>query len=298
MSVHADATGGADADPIPEGPLVPMDGAHWTSWTTICVSSTTTRERRRPASLAEAQVAVYNATRKSQWVHIGLPRVALLEAPQCLATRSARSGQVSRRARVDRRRVRDDEGAPWPFGAAPDEGDVGRFLIPVIDLINHHERGAPWARAATRLSISVARPTGDTQCFVRYRARQEPLDLALAYGFVDDSCTLARSVPRTVRWRVWARSRLPAAPSDRSALDPPTVVIEPDRLWLSHVTFDSGTRIGWRGRFGWPCRPSWRSQSASSGNGDTAATDGQARRGRARIATWGYGTKPGSIWTG
>ena len=110
--------------------------------------------------------------------------------PDALAAiRTLRPGFAAQRVSVaDRVRVRRESFA-GRSGPPRNVANEGRFLIPVIDLINHHERGAPWRSVDSSLSISVARPAGDSQCFVRYRARQDPLDLALGYGFVDNSCT-------------------------------------------------------------------------------------------------------------
>ncbi len=111
--------------------------------------------------------------------------------------------------------------------------------MPVIDMINHHERGAMWQLGEDGLTVCVAKPTMDNQCFVSYVRRGDPLDLALAHGFLAEASTVVRSAPITVEVDGILSIDVAGERLDvLNVLDPPRVRIEQGRLRLSHVTFD------------------------------------------------------------
>lgn len=241
MSIHADASDGELLIRLPQHLLVPMDGAVWDVVDDRLVitqhAAAATSEQRE---LAEAIARVYDVTDKVEWAMTSLPRAALRDSPEAVeAIRSIRPDFGARSAPVadaflQTRVLR------WPVDPERSDAEHGRFLMPIVDLINHHAQGASWRRMDDVLSIAVAHATGDSECLVRYRARQDPLDVALGYGFVDDSCTLVRSVPATVEVHGLGVVEVAAHRVEaRTALDPPTVEIEAGRLRLSHVTFDA-----------------------------------------------------------
>jgi hypothetical protein len=241
MSVHADVPEGDVLVRLPADLLIPMDGAQWdSSGDDLVIVRHDGRASTVQRELAGALVAVYNATRKVEWARAVLPGPALgdradvVELIRTLRPGFATHGVSVADAFVQTRVLR------WSPSAGASAGDQGRYLMPVIDLINHHERGAPWGRADSELAINAAYPMGGSQCFVRYSARQDPLDLALSYGFAESSCTLARSVPVTVDVDDLGTVEVVGQRlQTKTVLDPPTVAIDDDRLRLSHVTFDT-----------------------------------------------------------
>lgn len=109
-------------------------------------------------------------------------------------------------------------------------------LMPLIDMLNHHPRGAPFQLDDSRLSVRVAQPTGDGECFAAYGGRRDVLDLALHYGYLDMATPFAFSAPVNVEVeglchiRVAAGRTRPAHP-----LDPPRTQWDGETLELSHL---------------------------------------------------------------
>lgn len=111
-----------------------------------------------------------------------------------------------------------------------------RVLMALIDMLNHHPQGAPYQLDDSRLSVRVAQPTGDGECFAAYGGRRDVLDLALHYGYLDTATPFAFSAPVNVEVeglchiRVAAGRTRPAHP-----LDPPRTQWNGETLQLSHL---------------------------------------------------------------
>jgi hypothetical protein len=111
-----------------------------------------------------------------------------------------------------------------------------QVLMPLIDMLNHHPQGAPFQVDDSRLSVRVAQPTGDGECFAAYGGRRDVLDLALHYGYLDTATPFAFSAPVSVEVeglchiRVVAGRTRPAHP-----LDPPRTQWDGETLELSHL---------------------------------------------------------------
>jgi hypothetical protein len=243
MSLHADAAEGETLIRLPEELLAPVDGVVWDAsddrLTIVEHDPAATAVQRE---LAELHVALYNATGKIRWARSTLPAVALYNDPAAVAAvrllrpAFARQEQPIAEAFITTRVYRDGAGADQ----APSEPVASgrRFLMPVIDLLNHHAQGAPFRVADGAMTIVVECPGADTQCFVRYRSRCDPLQMALGHGFVDSASQFARSAPLSLELAGLGTVEVAGThPTTRSSLDPPRVTMEPGRLWLSHVIF-------------------------------------------------------------
>jgi hypothetical protein len=113
------------------------------------------------------------------------------------------------------------------------------FLMPLVDLLNHHPDGAGFLSDASAINVAVAQPGTDGECFACYGGHRDVLDLALLYGYVDRQTPFASCGPLDFdiaglgRLRVAARRGQVLHP-----LDPPEVTYEEGGMTLSHLTCD------------------------------------------------------------
>lgn len=81
-----------------------------------------------------------------------------------------------------------------------DSGRQHRVLMPVIDFLNHHYAGAPFAideagDGAIAVGLKLACPVpGSRECFARY-GLYDAYDALLSYGYVEHDAPFVRSVP-------------------------------------------------------------------------------------------------------
>jgi hypothetical protein len=119
---------------------------------------------------------------------------------------------------------------------SPDQGDRVQVLMPLIDLLNHHRQGAPYAISDGAMRIQAAQ-AGSSECFAHYGHRRDVLDLALHYGHCDHSTPFAHSAPLeiTVEGVGTIRVEHQGQRAPMHPFDPPRVTLEPNGLRLSHL---------------------------------------------------------------
>lgn len=229
MSLHADVDEGSLLVSIPDELLVPVAALAGDADQRFVVTDevdVTPVQRRLAACFA----ALYTATHKQAWARTGLPSVAIEDGPARSALRSMRAGPLG-----GSRSLVDAFLATRKLGRAD-----GAWLMPVVDLLNHHRHGDPFG-GERGVTVHVRRPLGDTECFGRYHPRLDPLDQALAFGFTDPSVPFARSAPVAVDGGALGDVQvLGPKTRPRSPLDPPTVRLDDDCVVLSHLTFHAG----------------------------------------------------------
>jgi hypothetical protein len=141
---------------------------------------------------------------------------------------------VGRRVQVTPAKV----AVPQQYDPAATSPTKQRVLLPLIDLLNHHPRGASLRVDARAMTPAVTRPTGTTECFAHYGRRRDSLDLALNYGYVDTVTRFVHCPPMTIdvpsvgTLRILGRGSRGIAPFP---LDPPRVTIDEDGITLSHI---------------------------------------------------------------
>ena len=79
--------------------------------------------------------------------------------------------------------------------ALPEHPEPQRVLIPLIDLLNHHGAGATAQWDGNAFSIMPSSPFGTDECALDYGLRRDALEMALVYGFLDESVTWVHSAP-------------------------------------------------------------------------------------------------------
>ncbi len=221
---------------MPTELLVPIAGARW-------AESTEELQLLEPPPSASAvqqellqlHVALYNATGKVPWwssqhparlvdasAHVAAALAPLKPGHGHKLERSAAEGFLATRS--------------FGWKPSPDQGDRGPVLMPLIDLLNHHHMGAPYAISDGAMRIKAAQ-AGGCECFAHYGHRRDVLDLALHYGHCDHSTPFAHSAPLeiTVEGVGTIRVEHQGQRAPVHPLDPPRVTLEPDGLRLSHL---------------------------------------------------------------
>ena len=251
FKVTCDAPRGGSTQPLfclPRHLLVPLEGAVW-SQRTDCLELL-----QAPPELSSVQrqlldlhVALYNSTGKLPWwlQHHPLSRLSLqpdfaealipFRASEQLAPTNAAEGFLYTRTfslkPLPTRQLAADPGLP----CAP-HPPRAKVLMPLIDLLNHHPHGAAFKVNESTMTVQVAQPGTDAECYANYGGRKDCLGLALHYGYVDHHTPFAHSavldldLPGVGRVRVEQQRMRGTHPAD-----PPRLTFLPDQLVISHV---------------------------------------------------------------
>lgn len=225
-------TDSADAAPdqplfdVPREVLIPVDGAKWAdSRSELVLTEPPPALTPRQRDLLDLHVALYNAGGKLPCIVASHPRLGFRDAPDVVAAVQAlRPGFTEADVETHNQALK----APSPhnpdsneppaiqvflgtrvFGLKPVEAADPettrapthanqRVLMTLIDLLNHHPRGAPYRVDARAMTPAVARPKGTDECFAHYGHRRDSLDLALNYGYVDTETQFVHCPPLTV----------------------------------------------------------------------------------------------------
>jgi hypothetical protein len=223
---------------MPTPLLVPIEAARWgdgaTALELLAHPESTTPVQRE---LLQLQAALYNATGKLCWWSTQHPARLVEHCPavaEALLPLKPGHGKGPQEATATERFL-----ATRSFGwkADPQEGPSRAVLMPLIDLLNHHHRGAPYRIDAGAMRIATAQPDNSGECFAHYGHRRDGLDLALHYGHADSSTPFAHCAPMqinvdgvgSIQVEYQGRSR-PAHP-----LDPPRVGLEEGGVRISHL---------------------------------------------------------------
>lgn len=226
---------------LPRELLVPINAVEWEERTDVL------RPGSGPEPLSEIQkelfdlhVALYNATGKMSWVMTQHPRIGLSRHPsvhQAICRVKRDYEQLSRNPAALFIQTRLFRARPPSASADPDSSNT--VLMPLLDLLNHHPKGARFRLDDDSLSANIARPAGSAECMVSYGRHKDALDLALHYAYLDENTPLATSAPieATVAGvgvlRIAGKSMRAVHP-----LDLPRIEVDADSLTLSHIICD------------------------------------------------------------
>lgn len=121
---------------------------------------------------------------------------------------------------------------PWA------KADGQRILIPLIDLLDHHSRGATGQWGGDHFAVQGRAVLPDGGCALDYGLARDALQMAAVYGFADDSARIAHCVPVSASIPGFGQvtARGPHLLADGAAL-PPTAEQVPGGLHLTGVTF-------------------------------------------------------------
>jgi hypothetical protein len=223
---------------MPTPLLVPIEAARWGDGATA-LELLAPPETASPVQqeLLQLHAALYNATGKLRWWSTQHPArlvercPAVAEALLPLKPGHGKSPQDSTAAQCFL--------ATRSFGWKEEleDGPQRRVLLPLIDLLNHHHRGASFRIDAGAMRIATAQPDDSGECFAHYGGPRDGLDLALHYGHANCSTPFAHCAPMqinvagvgSIQVEYQERSR-PAHP-----LDPPRVRLEEEGVRISHL---------------------------------------------------------------
>lgn len=193
---------------IPRPLLIPVDGIGWGVRDGVLeavsgVASLSSLQRR----LLDRMLSLYNLAHKVDEACRSMPVLAL-------------QGQQSllERLRRGRRRWKGEPVAPadafigtrtLAYVPSPPSGPDGsarptRVLMPLIDVLNHHQHGAPFAATAEGVRIAVRAHGADLECFCSYGFR-DALSLLLNYGFASTQPRFVQSIACEVDVAGWGR---------------------------------------------------------------------------------------------
>lgn len=173
---------------IPTSTLVPVDEVTWPDEPPL-------RLLAAPGELTPIQVDVLEActavmAAAGTWEHFRAthPRATVSDADAIAVIQSlhpAFSPATSAAAMLKTRTIRLALGDKEPTS----------YLMPMLDLVNHHPAAPAYAHEDGYLSISTWRAADRGECFVSYGSNRDVLGIALAYGYVDTSITRVNALP-------------------------------------------------------------------------------------------------------
>jgi hypothetical protein len=184
-----------DAPPvleIPDHVHIPIRQADWPdSSITLRYSGDYSGLNDLQRYLLDAMVDLFNACDKVRRVGRSYPLVAAADDPDLLELiHEARPGWGDDSSRnpaqlVLQSRLRSEMGEG-------DEGPLG-FLMPMIDMLNHHPYGSRYESSEDRWIIRAHHPKPDDQIFIRYN-KADALGIALSLGYLEEATTFVASV--------------------------------------------------------------------------------------------------------
>lgn len=173
---------------IPESTLVPVDDITWSDEPPLRIIAA-------PSSLTPLQVEVLQActdvmAAAGTWEHFLAthPRATITDPDAITVIQSlhpAFSPATSAAAMLKTRTIRMSLDGSEPIS----------YLMPMLDLVNHHPAAPAYARDGGYLSIGTWQSNPGSEYFVSYGSTRDVLGIALAYGYVDANITRANALP-------------------------------------------------------------------------------------------------------
>lgn len=211
---------------IPTKTLVPIDGVMWSDEPPLRLLSIP--ENLNPLQVDVLQACTEVMAAAGTWERFRLthPRATVTD-PQAIAIiqslHPAFSHATSAAAMLKTRTIK----------LALDDSAPTSYLMPMLDLVNHHPSAPAYIRDAGCLSISTWRTDARGECYVSYGSARDVLGIALAYGYVDTNITRVNALPGEYTMPGGATLRLV-----RGSL--PDITHEPDVLTVIGAAFDPG----------------------------------------------------------
>ena len=221
---------------LPTELLLPIEAAQWSgSADALQLLQPPPAATAVQRELLQLHVELYNATGKLPWWSSQHPaRLVAASAHVAAALAPLKPGHGAKLERSAAEGFLATRSFGWK--PSPDQGDRGPVLMPLIDLLNHHHMGAPYAISDGAMRIKAAQ-AGGCECFAHYGHRRDVLDLALHYGHCDHSTPFAHSAPLeiTVEGVGTIRVEHQGQRAPLHPFDPPHVTLEADGLRISHL---------------------------------------------------------------
>lgn len=173
---------------IPKHTLVPVTDINWSGEPPLRVEGT-------PSSLSAIQRDVLNACvnvmdAHHTWEHFRAthPRATITD-PEAIAMiqslHPAFSPATDAAAMLKTRTIK----------MSMDNSEPQSYLMPLLDLVNHHPAAPAYTWDDGFLCIPTWRADPGGECFVSYGSTRDVLGMALAYGYVDENITRVIALP-------------------------------------------------------------------------------------------------------
>lgn len=173
---------------IPHSTLVPIDDVTWSDDQPLRLMGIPDDLTALQVEALEACTAVMTAA--GTWEHFRAthPRATITDPEAIDVIRSlhpAFSPATSAAAMLKTRTIR----------LSLDGGDPTSYLMPMLDLVNHHPDAPAYPHDGDFLCIGTWRAVDNGECFVSYGSTRDVLGIALAYGYIDSNITRANALP-------------------------------------------------------------------------------------------------------
>ena len=185
--LHLESTelGGAPLLHVPQQAFIRVDDVTWSdSSERLEMLDVPDHFGDLETELLYIQVALHNQCNKLAWMSQTHPWLApdlpqdVIEAIQ----------EVLPTFRIPEMTATDALWANRCFNITMHEGHAPqRVLIPLVDLLNHHNTGATGTLIHGAFDVTTVRPFGSHECALNYGMNRDPLEMAAVYGFVDVS---------------------------------------------------------------------------------------------------------------
>lgn len=236
LSLPRSANSGRDAPPlleIPRAVHVPVDRADWPHDASVLrYDGDFAGMTASQARILGAMVDLFNACDKVRQVGRSYPAAALARDPQLLAlVEEARPGWGAEPAGSPAALVLQSRLLREPTAG---DGDRREFLVPLIDLMNHHPYGSRYEFLAESWLVRAHHPTPSDQVFVRYN-RLDALAVALHLGYFEGATRFVSAVATRVEVADFGSVEVAGVDVRRSRIPAPGVERVADGIRLTGV---------------------------------------------------------------
>ena len=173
---------------IPTSSLVPIDDVTWSDEPPLRILATPAGLTPMQGEVLKACTDVMAAARTWEHFRATHPRATINDPGAITVIQSlhpAFSPATSAAAMLKTRTIRISLGGDEPTS----------YLMPMLDLVNHHPAAPTYANDDGYLGISAWQSSPGSECYVSYGSTRDVLGIALAYGYVDANITRANALP-------------------------------------------------------------------------------------------------------
>lgn len=173
---------------VPHSTLVPVEGVTWADEPPLRIVGIPGHLTSLQVEVLEACTAVMSAAGTWERFRTTHPRATITDPDAVALIRSLHppfSPATSAAAMLRTRTIK----------LALQGAEPTSYLMPMLDLVNHHPDAPAYPHNGDFLCIGTWRAAADGECFVSYGSTRDVLGIALAYGYVDANITRVNALP-------------------------------------------------------------------------------------------------------
>lgn len=173
---------------VPHSTLVPVEGVTWADEPPLRIVAIPEHLTSLQVEVLEACTAVMSAAGTWERFRTTHPRATIIDPDAVALIRSLHppfSPATSAAAMLRTRTIK----------LALQEAEPTSYLMPMLDLVNHHPDAPAYPHDGDFLCIGTWRAAADGECFVSYGSTRDVLGITLAYGYVDANITRVNALP-------------------------------------------------------------------------------------------------------